>query len=56
MSLNFVSLQGELRITVITRESPFISVFIILYINDNLLYPTGIQAQDSGLEKAELVI
>ena len=52
----FVLLQDDLRITVITRISPFIPVFIILYINDDLLYPTGIQAQDNGLEKAEIVV
>lgn len=51
-----VSLQGDLRITVITRLSPFISVFIILYINDDILYTTGIQAQETGLERAELVV
>ena len=51
-----VSLQGDLRITVITRISPFISVFVILHINDDILYTPAIQAQDSGLEKAELVV
>ena len=51
-----VSLQGDLRITVITRISPFISVFVILHINDDILYTTGIQAQENGLEKAELVV
>ena len=51
-----VSLQCDLRITVITRKSPFIFVFIILYINDDILYPAGIQAQDDGLEKTEIVV
>ena len=55
-SLFMVSLQGDLRITVITREPPLISVFIILYINDDILYPAGIQAQDDGLEKTEIVV
>ena len=55
-SLHMVSLQGDLRVTIITKISSFISVSVILYINDDILYTTGIQAQENGLEKAELVV